>query len=158
MATAIDALSSVLLASFRTTPRCAAALPLRRSGQGQKVVIDRCNVTRLQRRVWLGVADENQANDAVCAAQTQRRRSADAAQKRSASRQASVACIWLDVPEAGLSLGRLRLRISSGSLGCRLHLTCWCRSRGLSRGRATGLVCSHAARSTAVSRKEGLIA
>lgn len=49
VATAIDALSS-----------------------GQKVVIDRCNVTRLQRRVWLGVADENQA---------------------------SVACIWLDVPE-----------------------------------------------------------
>ncbi|OLP78976.1 hypothetical protein AK812_SmicGene40797 [Symbiodinium microadriaticum] len=58
VATAIDALSS-----------------------GQKVVIDRCNVTRLQRRVWLGVADENQA---------------------------SVACIWLDVPEGTCYRARLQ--------------------------------------------------
>lgn len=39
---------------------------------GKRIVVDRCNVTRLQRRVWLGVADENKA---------------------------STACIWLDVPE-----------------------------------------------------------
>ncbi|CAJ1376955.1 unnamed protein product [Effrenium voratum] len=38
---------------------------------GKRVVVDRCNVTRLQRRVWLAVADEHQA---------------------------SAACIWLDVP------------------------------------------------------------
>lgn len=29
--------------------------------QGKRIVVDRCNVTRLQRRVWLGVADENKA-------------------------------------------------------------------------------------------------
>ena len=68
--TAIDALCSVRPASFCTTFSCAAALPLRRTCQGQKVVIDRCNVTRLQRRVWLGVADENQA---ACAMQRRRR-------------------------------------------------------------------------------------
>lgn len=39
---------------------------------GKRIVVDRCNVTRLQRRVWLGVADDNKA---------------------------STACIWLDVPE-----------------------------------------------------------
>ncbi|CAE7560921.1 pnk1 [Symbiodinium natans] len=51
--------------------KCVAAANDALSG-GQKVIIDRCNVTRLQRRVWLGVADENEA---------------------------SVACMWLDVPE-----------------------------------------------------------
>lgn len=32
--------------------------------QGKRIVVDRCNVTRLQRRVWLGVADENKAGGA----------------------------------------------------------------------------------------------
>lgn len=31
------------------------------SSQGKRIVVDRCNVTRLQRRVWLAVADDNKA-------------------------------------------------------------------------------------------------
>ena len=37
------------------------------SSQGKRIVVDRCNVTRLQRRVWLAVADDNKAPTAEAA-------------------------------------------------------------------------------------------
>lgn len=37
------------------------------SSQGKRIVVDRCNVTRLQRRVWLAVADDNKAPTAGAA-------------------------------------------------------------------------------------------